>query len=257
VQAFKQSANPRSNLARFGIAPSYPVDFAADVKANRLPSVSWLVPNFIQSEHPALPVALGAVAMVTALRILLSNPAVWEKTALIISYDEGGGFFDHVTPPTAPLGTAGEYVTVPDIDAVPGSGGIRGPLGLGFRVPCLVVSPFSRGGLKVSDTFDHTSQLKLIRTRFGVPVPNMTAWRDGVVGDMTSTFNFASPPNPGKPNLNHPLLAAVPKLPQCIPNVVLGTTDGVLPSIPYRVPYPQLMPTQESTPVRAVPSGLC
>ncbi|BBX72952.1 phospholipase C [Mycobacterium shinjukuense] len=257
VQAFKQSADPRSNLARFGIAPSYPVDFAADVKGNRLPKVSWLVPPFIQSEHPALPVALGAVSMVTALRILLSNPAVWEKTALIISYDENGGFFDHVTPPTAPPGTPGEYVTVPDIDAVPGSGGIRGPLGLGFRVPCIVISPFSRGGLMVHDTFDHTSQLKLIRARFGVPVPNLTTWRDGVVGDLTSAFNFASPPNPGKPHLSHPLLAAVPKLPQCVPNVVLGSTDGVLPSIPYRVPFPQSMPNQETTPVRGIPSGLC
>ncbi len=232
VQAFKQSGDPRSNLARYGIAPGYPVDFAADVKANRLPKVSWLVPNFLQSEHPALPVALGAVAMVTALRILLSNPAVWEKTALIISYDENGGFFDHVTPPTAPPGTRGEWVTVPDINSVPGSGGIRGPLGLGFRVPCIVVSPFSRGGLMVHDIFDHTSQLKLIS-------------------------KFATPPNPSRPNLSHPLLAAVPKLPQCIPNVVLGTSDGTCPAIPYRVPYPQSMPGQESTPVRGIPSGLC
>ncbi len=232
VQAFKQSGDPRSNLARYGIAPGYPVDFAADVKANRLPKVSWLVPNFLQSEHPALPVALGAVAMVTALRILLSNPAVWEKTALIISYDENGGFFDHVTPPTAPPGTPGEWVTVPDINSVPGSGGIRGPLGLGFRVPCIVVSPFSRGGLMVHDIFDHTSQLKLIS-------------------------KFATPPNPSRPNLSHPLLAAVPKLPQCIPNVVLGTSDGTCPAIPYRVPYPQSMPGQESTPVRGIPSGLC
>lgn len=244
-------------LARYGIAPTYPGDFAADVRANRLPKVSWLVPNILQSEHPALPVALGAVSMVTALRILLSNPAVWEKTALIVSYDENGGFFDHVTPPTAPPGTPGEFVTVPNIDAVPGSGGIRGPLGLGFRVPCIVISPYSRGPLMVSDTFDHTSQLKLIRARFGVPVPNMTAWRDGVVGDMTSAFNFAAPPNSTRPNLSHPLLGALPKLPQCIPNVVLGTTDGALPSIPYRVPYPQVMPTQETTPVRGTPSGLC
>jgi phospholipase C len=59
------------------------------------------------------------------------------------------------------------------------------------------------------------------------------------------------------PNLSHPLLAAVPKLPQCIPNVVLGTTDGTLPSLPYRVPFPQMMPTQESGPVRGIPSGIC
>ncbi|MET2801091.1 phospholipase, partial [Mycobacterium tuberculosis] len=78
-----------------------------------------------------------------------------------------------------------------------------------------------------------------------------------VVGDMTSAFNFAAPPNSTRPNLSHPLLGALPKLPQCIPNVVLGTTDGALPSIPYRVPYPQVMPTQETTPVRGTPSGLC
>jgi phospholipase C len=201
VQAFKASADPSSNLARFGIAPRYPEDFALDVKANRLPKVSWLVPPFAQSEHPALPIALGAVAMMTALKILLSNPVVWEKTVLIVSYDGNGGFFDHVIPPTAPPGTPGEYITVPDIDAVTGSGGIRGPIGLGFRVPCFVISPYSRGPLMAHQTFDHTSQLRLIETRFVVPAPNLTAWRRSVSGDMRSTFNFAVAPNPSAPSL--------------------------------------------------------
>jgi phospholipase C len=188
---------------------------------------------------------------------LLSNPAVWEKTALIVSYDENGGFFDHVIPPTAPPGTPGEYITVPDIDAVAGSGGIRGPIGLGFRVPCVVISPYSRGPLMAHQTFDHTSQLRLIETRFGVPVPNLTAWRRSVTGDMTSTFNFAVPPNLSAPRLENARLAALPKIAQCIPNFVLGTSDGVLPGIPYRVPYPQAMPTQETSPVRGIASGLC
>ncbi len=117
----------------------------------------------------------------------------------------------------------------------------------------------------VHDTFDHTSQLKLISTRFGVPVPNLTAWRNSTVGDMTSTFNFAVPPNPSPPNLGHPVLGALPKLPQCIPNVVLGTiglnpnpvTGEIAEAIPYRVPYPQTMPTQETAPARGIPSGLC
>ncbi|GAB7142897.1 phospholipase C [Mycobacterium riyadhense] len=255
VNCFKQAGDPRSNLARFGIAPTYPADFAADVRANRLPKVSWVLPGFLLSEHPAFPVAVGAVAIVDVLRILLSNPAVWEKTALIVNYDENGGFFDHVTPPTPPPGTPGEYVTVPDINAVSGSGGIRGPIGLGFRVPCIVISPYSRGPLMVHDVFDHTSTLKLISTRFGVPVPNISAWRDATVGDMTSAFNFAVPPNPSRPNLDHPVLSAIPKLPQCVPNAVLGST--LKTSIPYRVPFPQAMPTQETQPVRGIPSGLC
>ncbi|MGA7053045.1 MAG: phospholipase C [Mycobacterium sp.] len=255
VNDFKQAGNPRTDLARYGISPTYPGTFAADVRANTLPAVSWVVPGFIYSEHPALPVSVGAVAIVDVLRTLLSNPAVWEKTALIVSYDENGGFFDHVTPPTPPPGTPGEYVTVADINSVNGSGGIRGPIGLGFRVPCFVISPYSCGPLKCSDVFDHTSQLKLVSKRFGVPVPNISAWRNATVGDMTSAFNFAAPPNPSRPNLEHPAVAALPKLPQCVPNVVLGSTVNT--SIPYRVPYPQTMPTQETEPARGTPSGLC
>ena len=251
---FKQSANPRSDLARYGLAPTYPADFIADVAADKLPQVSWLVPGFLASEHPSFPVASGAVAIVDALRILLSNPAVWEKAALIVSYDENGGFFDHVLPPTAPPGTPGEFITVSDINSVTGSGGIRGPIGLGFRVPCLVISPYSRGPLMVHDTFDHTSQLRLLETRFGVPVPNLTPWRRSVTGDMTSTFNFSVPPNSSKPNLDHPFLAALPKLSQCIPSVVTGYLGK---GRPYRVPYPQTMPTQETAPTRGIPSGVC
>jgi phospholipase C len=203
----------------------------------------------LESDDPAFPISAGAVAIVDALRILLSNPAVWEKTVLIVTYDENGGFFDHVTPPTAPIGTPGEWVPNSiDINNVAGSGGIRGPIGLGFRVPCFVTSPYSRGPLKVSDIFDHTSQLKLVSRRFSVPVPNISAWRNGVVGDMTTAFNFSVAPNSSRPNLDHPVLAAIPKFPQCIPNVILGSS--VKTSIPYRVPYPQTMPTQESGPAR-------
>jgi phospholipase C len=183
-----------------------------------------------------LPVAVGAAAIVDVLRMLLSNPAVWEKTALIVNYDENGGFFDHVTRPTAPPGTPGEYVTVPDINAVNGSGGIRGPIGLGFRVPCFVISPYSRGPLKVSDVFDHTSTLKFISRRFNVPVPNISAWRNSTVGDMTSAFNFVVPPDPSRPNLEHPALAALPKLTQCFPNLVFGNRRGGSSPVPGALP---------------------
>ena len=106
---------------------------------------------------------------------LVSNPEVWAKTVLFIMYDENDGFFDHVPPPTPPPGTPGEFLTV---DPLPASAyGVAGPIGLGFRVPMLVVSPFSRGGYVCSDIFDHTSQLRFLETRFGVQAPNISAWR--------------------------------------------------------------------------------
>ncbi len=114
MACFTQAADVNSELNRRGIVPTYPNDFAADVAADTLPSVSWVVPNLLECEHPALPAALGAVGIVQVLDILTSNPKVWEKTALIISYDENGGFFDHVTPPTAPEGTPGEYRDGPE-----------------------------------------------------------------------------------------------------------------------------------------------
>ena len=79
--------------------------------------------------------------------------------------------------------------------------GIRGPIGLGIRVPMIVVSPFSRGGLVSPDTFDHTSTLRFIETRFGARVPNLSAWRRRVTGDLTSAFDFAAKPRYGVPAL--------------------------------------------------------
>src|SRR5262249_39969071 len=114
-------------------------------------------------------------------------------------------FFDHVPPPTPPKGTKGEFLTVSKLPNGTGplgnAEGIRGPIGLGFRVPMIVVSPFSRGGLVSPDTFDHTSTLRFLETRFRVKVPSLSAWRRRVTGDLTSTFNFAASPNFGRPSL--------------------------------------------------------
>jgi phospholipase C len=113
---------------------------------------------------------------------------VWAKSVVIINYDENDGQFDHVLPPAALPGTPGEYVR-------------ELPVGLGFRVPCLVISPFSRGGFVVGDTFDHTSTLRLIEARFGVEVPYLSRWRRDTCGDLTSTLDFASPPRLDVPKL--------------------------------------------------------
>ena len=130
---------------------------------------------------------------------LVSNPEVWAQTVFLVIYDENGGFFDHVAPPAAPAGTAGEWLTVSPLPSA--AAGIAGPVGLGFRTPCLVVSPYSRGGFLSSGTFDHTSTLRLIETRFGVEVPNLLAWRRTVTGDLTGALALCRPPQARVPSL--------------------------------------------------------
>jgi phospholipase C len=132
------------------------------------------------------------------LRALWSNPKLWAKTAFILNYDENDGLFDHVTPPTPPSGTANEFVD-------------GQPIGLGFRVPCLVISPFSRGGYVTGTTFDHTSTLRLIEKRFGVEIANLSQWRRDTCGDLTTAFGFGEPARvdiPTLPETEHALKLA-------------------------------------------------
>ena len=203
VLSYFKAYRPGTRLYDRGLAPIYPADFMSDLTTGRLPKVSWVLLSLFASEHPGLssPHAgeAGARAVVQAL---VSHPDVWRKTALFLNWDENGGFFDHAAPPTAPPGTAGEYLTVRNLPAA--ASGIRGPIGLGFRVPMLVVSPFSRGGLVCSDRFDHTSTLRFLETRFRVPVPNLSKWRRKTTGDLTSAFNFAARPNATRPALARP-----------------------------------------------------
>jgi phospholipase C len=115
----------------------------------------------------------------------------------------------------------------------------------------LVISPYSRGGLVATETFDHTSQLRLLEKRFGVDVPNLTAWRRSVTGDMTSTFDFRSKPNPARPLIGDPNPKVQAAIAECGPNVALGSLGK---GAPYPVP-PNSMPAQ--TPgSRRSPSGL-
>jgi len=172
---------------------------AHDVKRNELPAVSWIMAPNGYDEHPPAPSALGEWYTAQVLATLMSNPKVWASTVLFIMYDENDGWFDHVPPPMPLQGTPGEYLTDNPLSA--DAGGITGPVGLGVRVPMIVVSPFSAGGWVCSDAFDHTSQLQFISQRWGVPVPNVSEWRLGAVGDLTATLPTLSAPNTTIPTL--------------------------------------------------------
>ena len=246
---FKTFQDPASVLHQNAFGPQFPVDFLADASSGRLPQVSWLVGSVLTSDHPPSPSTFGENILSLIVTALTANPAVWAKTALFVTYDENGGLFDHVAPVTAPLGTPGEYVTAPAIPdpTVTGSPAIAGPIGLGFRVPMLIISPFSRGGFVSSDLFDHTSVLRFLETRFGAEVPNLSAWRRATVGDLTSALNFKNI-DQSIPNLPSTLPGLQQAIQQCEANLA-GTT-------PYTVPSPQTIPTQESgTATR--PSGVC
>jgi phospholipase C len=187
---FKQYSNPGSTLYDKAFNYTFPGDFTADVRNGTLPKVSWLIPMVGHDEHPPAPSSLGAATIDSVLQALLDNPKVWSKTVLFVMYDENDGFFDHVAPPVAPPGTPGEYVTVRPLPSA--AGGIAGPIGLGFRVPMFVVSPFSRGGRVFSQVSDHTSQLRFLEERFGVRAPNLSRWRRKTVSDLTGALRLGS-----------------------------------------------------------------
>ncbi|MFJ1822988.1 MULTISPECIES: phosphocholine-specific phospholipase C [unclassified Streptomyces] len=165
----------------------------ADVKAARLPQISWIAAPEAFSEHPNWPANYGAWYISHVLDALTSNPDVWSRTALFITYDENDGYFDHVVPPYPPASAAQGLSSVDTaLDHYKGGiGYAAGPYGLGQRVPMIVVSPWSTGGYVCSETFDHTSILRFMEKRFGVKETNISPWRRAICGDLTSAFDFS------------------------------------------------------------------
>ncbi len=168
--------------------------FRKDVLSGKLPQVSWVVAPEAYSEHPSWPANFGAWYISQILDALTANPEVWSKTALFLTYDENDGLFDHMVPPVPPASREEGLSTVETKhDIFPGSEKYHpGPYGLGVRVPMIVISPWSKGGWVNSQVFDHTSMIRFVETRFGVPEPNITPWRRTVCGDLTSAFDFSA-----------------------------------------------------------------
>jgi phospholipase C len=237
---FKQYHSEPVLMAK-GITPVF-TDFLADAAAGNLPQVSWVIAPTAQLEHPrqSTPVR-GEYVVSQVVSALTARADRWAHTVLFLTYDENGGFFDHVVPPTAPPGTPGEYLTVDPLPAL--AQGVAGPVGLGPRVPLLIISPFSRGGFVSSDVFDHTSLLRFIEARFGAEVPNLSAWRRATCGDLTSALNFAAPDT------------SLPRLPSVPPPDGTGDCQDPLATYPrtHRVPpQPRARPRRPSGPVETV-----
>ncbi len=183
--------------------------FREEVNNGKLPTVSWLVAPQNFSDHPSAP-WFGAWYVSEVLDILTKNPDVWKKTIFILNYDENDGYFDHIPPFTAPrpgdlnsgkvsdgIDTAPEYVTLQEElsrDTVDKEDARESPVGLGYRVPMLIASPWTRGGWVNSEVFDHTSTLQFLekflskKTGKEIKETNISDWRRTVTGNLTSAF---------------------------------------------------------------------
>jgi phospholipase C len=170
-------------------------NFRDDVRSGKLPPISWLVAPENFSDHPSAP-WYGAWYVSEVMDILTKNPEVWRKTIFILTYDENDGYFDHAPSYVAGVDTADEYIHAADEVAlgVDPAQARSGPIGLGFRVPMIVASPWSRGGFVNSQLFDHTSTLQMLENfvqhKFNKTVreTNISAWRRTICGNLASVF---------------------------------------------------------------------
>lgn len=157
--------------------------FFTDAAAGTLPHVSFVEPRFLgeaegvsNDDHPFADVRNGQAFMNLVYSAVVASPA-WPRTVFVINYDEWGGFFDHVPPPVGPIPPADQAAGNED--------GL-----LGFRTPCLVISPFARREHVSSLTLDHTSILKLIEWRWGLEALTV---RDAAATNLADVLQFDAP----------------------------------------------------------------
>jgi len=139
--------NPLTLFRRWGQDPRLKPsedEYYADLQAGTLPQVAFLITESLISEHPPADIHTGERKMSQIINALIASRA-WQRSALFLTYDEGGGFFDHMAPP--------------QLDAY----------GLGMRVPTLVISPYARRGYLSGQLYEHASILKFLERRFGLP----------------------------------------------------------------------------------------
>jgi phospholipase C len=161
--------------------------FFAQAASGTLPQFSYLDPFFLgedqggsNDDHPHADIWRGQAFLSQVAQAVVNSP-LWPKTALIVTYDEWGGFFDHVVPPRFPDDTDFSECT-----PYSGSGDFdHGQAG--FRVPSFVLSPFARRGAVNSTLFEHTAMLKLVEWRFGLQPLSL---RDKKSNNIADVLNF-------------------------------------------------------------------
>lgn len=226
-KVFKE-APADSSLYQRGMYRGPEGQFEYDAMNDKLPAVSWIIPTSTQSEHPDYMPAAGAAFVASKLDAIAANPEVWAKTVFILNYDENDGIFDHVAPPVPPPGTPGEFV-----DGL--------PIGGGYRVPCIIISPWTAGGWVCSQAFDHTSVLQFLEKFTGVKAPNITDWRRQTFGDLTAAFRF----DEGK--------AGPPRLPETGSNLSRAKYESSNLPKPTLPGTEQKLPTQEKGQRKRIP----
>ncbi|WP_316793386.1 phosphocholine-specific phospholipase C [Pedobacter frigoris] len=173
--------------------------FRSDVDNGKLPTVSWLVAPQRFSDHTSSPL-YGTWYVSEAIEILTKNPEVWKKTIFVLTYDENDGYFDHIPPYVVPKPNDPEAGKVSNnIDVASDYENKKGsPIGLGYRVPMVVASPWSKGGYVNSQVFDHTSCLMFLenflskKTGKKIRSSQISSWRRAICGDLTSVFRPAA-----------------------------------------------------------------
>lgn len=157
-------------------------DFLSALKSNSLPSVSFIKPLGEDNEHPGYASeSLGQQHVVDLVNAVQHSP-YWKDTAIIMTYDENGGRWDHVAPPT---------------------GDRWGP---GTRIPAMIISPFAKKGFVDHTQYDTTSILKFIETRWNL-APLGT--RDATANNLVNSFSFPAPAQPAGGSSNLGLILAI------------------------------------------------
>ncbi|KAH8662378.1 phosphoesterase family-domain-containing protein [Xylariales sp. PMI_506] len=165
--------------------------FYAQAANGTLPAISYIIGPSELSEHPPFTPHDGAWLQKKIVDTVTSSPA-YNRTALIISYDETGGWGDHVVPYHSPNGTQGEWLEDPYSEF---GYTISGP---GFRVPFYIISPWTRGGAVFTEHADHNSQVLFIEEwqaakGVNVKTDQMVPWRREHMSNLVSAFDFENP----------------------------------------------------------------